>query len=158
MSRIEQTKQINGFTIVELLIVIVVIGILAAITVVAYNGIQERAQTTQANSELATLAKAMRIARINEGTVIGEVTGSYCTTCGDQTRYETTLSAISDASGTNLDALKDGDPWGNPYAIDENQGEGTGVEACNHRDRVYVRPAHSGVDEIRLPLYSSCVP
>lgn len=29
-----------GFTIVELLIVIVVIGILAAITVVAYNGIQ----------------------------------------------------------------------------------------------------------------------
>ena len=33
----------KGFTIVELLIVIVVIGILAAITVVAYNGIQERA-------------------------------------------------------------------------------------------------------------------
>lgn len=34
-------KQSNsrGFTIVELLIVIVVIGILAAITIVAYNGI-----------------------------------------------------------------------------------------------------------------------
>lgn len=29
----------RGFTIVELLIVIVVIGILAAITIVAYNGI-----------------------------------------------------------------------------------------------------------------------
>lgn len=37
----------SGFTIVELLIVIVIIGILAAITVVAYNGIQERAQNTQ---------------------------------------------------------------------------------------------------------------
>jgi prepilin-type N-terminal cleavage/methylation domain-containing protein len=37
----------RGFTIVELLIVIVVIGILAAITVVAYNGIQQRAQNTQ---------------------------------------------------------------------------------------------------------------
>lgn len=34
----------RGFTIVELLIVIVVIGILAAITIVAYNGIQDRAQ------------------------------------------------------------------------------------------------------------------
>ena len=33
----------RGFTIVELLIVIVVIAILAAITIVAYNGIQQRA-------------------------------------------------------------------------------------------------------------------
>lgn len=33
-----------GFTIVELLIVIVVIAVLAAITVVAFNGIQERAR------------------------------------------------------------------------------------------------------------------
>lgn len=38
----------TGFTIVELLIVIVVIGILAAITIVAYNGIQERARMAAA--------------------------------------------------------------------------------------------------------------
>lgn len=38
----------SGFTIVELLIVIVVIGILAAITIVAYNGIQERARLSSA--------------------------------------------------------------------------------------------------------------
>jgi len=37
----------RGFTIVELLIVIVVIGILAAITIVVYNGIQQRAHNTQ---------------------------------------------------------------------------------------------------------------
>lgn len=42
----------KGFTIVELLIVIVVIGILAAITVVAYNGIQNRANNTVVQSDL----------------------------------------------------------------------------------------------------------
>lgn len=36
----------RGFTIVELLIVIVVIGILAAISIVAYNGISQRAKNT----------------------------------------------------------------------------------------------------------------
>jgi len=53
------TKQIKskGFTIVELLIVIVVIAILAAITIVAYNGIQQRAHTTSSKTAAENLAK-----------------------------------------------------------------------------------------------------
>lgn len=47
-----KSKNKNGFTIVELLIVIVVIGILAAITLVAYNGIQARANDTAIKSDL----------------------------------------------------------------------------------------------------------
>jgi len=47
----------SGFTIVELLIVIVVIAILAAITIVAYNGIQNRAKQSSAQSRLAQANK-----------------------------------------------------------------------------------------------------
>ena len=47
----------RGFTIVELLIVIVVIAILAAITIVAYNGIQNRAKTSSAQSAANVVLK-----------------------------------------------------------------------------------------------------
>ncbi len=46
----------RGFTIVELLIVIVVIGILAAITIVSYNGVTARANTASSQSAVSAVA------------------------------------------------------------------------------------------------------
>lgn len=51
----------NGFTIVELLVVIVVIGILAVISVVAYNGIQSRARAAQMETDLVAIYKKILI-------------------------------------------------------------------------------------------------
>lgn len=51
----------RGFTVIELLIVIVVIAILAVITVVAYNGTQERAKTTQIVSGIRQTEKSLRL-------------------------------------------------------------------------------------------------
>ena len=49
-----------GFTIVELLIVIVVIGVLAAIVIVAYNGITKRAITTSLQLDVQAMDKAQK--------------------------------------------------------------------------------------------------
>jgi len=51
---IAKTAQ-KGFTIVELLIVIVVIGILAALVVTTYNGIQQKARDTERKTDLNAL-------------------------------------------------------------------------------------------------------
>ena len=53
------TSRRRGFTIVELLIVIVVIGILAAITIVAFNGVQQRARNAQVIAGVNTYYKAI---------------------------------------------------------------------------------------------------
>lgn len=60
-------KKQSGFTIVELLIVIVVIGILAAITIASFNGIQQKARDTQRKQHLADIAKALEIYYIRNG-------------------------------------------------------------------------------------------
>ena len=57
----------NGFTIVELLIVIVIIGILAAITIVAYNGIQDRTKVSKSQSDLASMQKLLELYRADNG-------------------------------------------------------------------------------------------
>ncbi|HSX17843.1 MAG TPA: type II secretion system protein [Candidatus Saccharimonadales bacterium] len=45
-------RKSSGFTIVELLIVIVVIGILAALVIVTYNGIQQKARDTERKTDI----------------------------------------------------------------------------------------------------------
>ena len=54
---LQTLKNQKGFTIVELLIVIVVIGILAAITIVAFNGVQNRGKASSAQSAASSLDK-----------------------------------------------------------------------------------------------------
>jgi prepilin-type N-terminal cleavage/methylation domain-containing protein len=62
LSNIKTRSQEHGFTIVELLIVIVVIGILAGITIVAYGGITGRANQSKVQqnaSSVRSVAEAM---------------------------------------------------------------------------------------------------
>lgn len=60
-------KKLSGFTIVELLIVIVVIAVLAAVSVVAYNGIQQRAKASEASAALAQAKKKLELYKVDAG-------------------------------------------------------------------------------------------
>jgi general secretion pathway protein G len=103
------TRQ-SGFTIVELLIVIVVIGILAAITIVAYNGIQQRGRNAQTTSAVTAWAKAIRLYEVDNGSTPGTAGclgqnygfGSTGTDgSGYQCRQDNAVSGINDNPSLN---------------------------------------------------------
>ena len=61
-------KNTSGFTIVELLIVVVVIAILAAITLVAFNNITSRANDAARASDASNLGKKAELRNATVGT------------------------------------------------------------------------------------------
>jgi general secretion pathway protein G len=81
-----------GFTIVELLVVIVVIAILAAITIVAYNGIQNRANDSVIQQDLANYAKKAELFRIDDASNLYPGSGTNLATLqvkATQSAYDT---------------------------------------------------------------------
>lgn len=62
------THRQRGFTIVELLIVAVLIAVLAAITTVAYNGIQGRSQDSKRIGDMKNIRTVLERYRIENGT------------------------------------------------------------------------------------------
>lgn len=93
----------KGFTIVELLIVIVVIAILAAVTIVAYNGIQARAKATQVESTVDQYRKALlQYATLNKE--YPRASGSFC--LGEIADYPDGCFSGSDTDATVVTKLK----------------------------------------------------
>lgn len=101
---LKKSKKPHGFTIVELLIVIVIIAILAAITIVAFNGITSRANAAQTISAVGAYAKALQRYAIDNGSY--PISSSAClgsgASCSNVTAPGSAVCfGLGSVSGTN---------------------------------------------------------
>lgn len=103
LQNIKKAKGEKGFTIVELLIVIVVIGILAAIVIVAYVGVTRNANTSKARSNATSVQKVAEV--INADTGNYPTTGTAFTTGSSTTKLPTGVTVVRPA-GTDLASLR----------------------------------------------------
>ena len=65
--KLGKIKNNRGFTIVELLIVIVVIGILAALVLNSFRGVQERARDTERKTDTSAVATQLEVYYTDNG-------------------------------------------------------------------------------------------
>jgi len=111
------TKDVSsqkGFTIVELLIVVVIIGILAAIVLVAYNGLTNRARLASSQETASTLAKKAESYNAENGSYPqtfaalsgAAATTSYFVDAGSVDFKATTNVTVQNAAGTTTGAGK----------------------------------------------------
>lgn len=89
----------HAFTIVELLVVIVVIGILASITIVSYSGISTRARVASLQSDLVNSSKALKIFYVDNGSYPSTIS----TNCTTNPTTATNL-CLKPSSGTDFTA------------------------------------------------------
>jgi general secretion pathway protein G len=105
-------KHERGFTLVELMVVIVIIGLLATVVVVNVMPSQDKAMTTKASADIATLEQAMEMYRLDNLTYPSGADGlnalvSPPATLAQSGRYR---------PGGYIKKLPN-DPWGRPYQL-----------------------------------------
>lgn len=117
LNNIKLRQQERGFTIVELLIVIVVIGILAGITIVAYSGITNRAKQSKVQGNASSVQSVAEAFNADKGYY-----PALAATGTDNLKSGSTSSQIP--AGVTIVADESTSP------IDADSGEATIAYAC----------------------------
>src|SRR5680860_1181216 len=103
----------RGFTIVELLVVIVVIGILAAITIVSYTGVSQKATVVSLISDLDNASKQLKLYQVEYSSFPSVMNGSNCPTAPiNDTKYCLKTSSGNTFSYSTLGVATSPDGFG----------------------------------------------
>lgn len=119
-----RTRSVHGFTLLELLVVIVIIGLLSAFVAPKYFGQIGRSKTQIAKAQIESLEKALDQYRID--------VGSYPTT---DTGLIVLFSPLANESNWHGPYLKKGvpqDPWGHAYIYRSPGSEGREYEIVSY--------------------------
>ncbi|MCB9768414.1 MAG: type II secretion system major pseudopilin GspG [Candidatus Omnitrophica bacterium] len=111
----QQDKRIrrreSGFTLIELMLVIVILGILAGVAVNSFTGVSEQAKVTAAKSDINTITTAIKMFELETGRFPAE----------DEWIEE--LTSKTDDHKRHMEKLPK-DPWGNEYNYREESENG----------------------------------
>lgn len=103
-----QRRGEEGFTLVELMVVILIIGLLATVVLINVLPSQDKAMQTKARADIATLEQAMEMYRLDNFTYPTDLYALVQPPAGgDATRYRT---------GGYIKKLPR-DPWNRPYQL-----------------------------------------
>jgi general secretion pathway protein G len=99
----------RGFTLVELMVVIVILGLLATVVMVNVMPSQDKAMATKAKADIATLEQAMEMYRLDNLSYPSGVEGLNAL-------VSQPAQAAGSRPGGYIKSLPK-DPWGRPYQL-----------------------------------------
>ncbi|MEH6715561.1 MAG: type II secretion system major pseudopilin GspG [Parasphingorhabdus flavimaris] len=113
----------NGFTLVELMVVIFILGLLTTIVVINVLPSQDRAMVQKAQADIATLGQALEMYRLDNLSYPGSSDGLQALIAPPPSLTTTARYR----QGGYIKKLPD-DPWGRPYQYDNPGRQGPGYD------------------------------
>ncbi|HEX6376526.1 MAG TPA: type II secretion system major pseudopilin GspG [Allosphingosinicella sp.] len=104
----------KGFTLVELMVVIVIIGLLATVVIINVLPATDKAAATKAKADVATLEQGVEMYRLNK------------------LRYPNAAEGLQAVSAEGYIKRLPKDPWGNPYLYAAPGREGRAFDIYSH--------------------------
>lgn len=142
-----RTSKETGFTIVELLVVIVVIAILATISAVVYSGAQARARDSIRKNDLAEIKKALFLYNVDKGTWMDM--GSGCGYEGDGNGWVNYTDGGPDYSKSIMNCLVEAG-----YVSRDFKDPTGGVQSTSSQGYAYMRYWCDWAETVRVYLYA----
>ena len=107
-------KSVKGFTLVELMVVIVIIGILAAVSVPIYTNYTNRAKAAEGKHLLATIASSAKLFQATNGTYVGWALTAQELSSVAESQYFPAAPTISALTATTYKVVVTGNASASP--------------------------------------------